>query len=326
MPPPTGWIRPIDRTPAQQAAHAGAVLQQIRHALPFRAPAKGEKVILPSFWANPDVIADVGLKFTRVHQKTGSCVWAGGTAAIFTTIATQRLASDAPTKAFMPFTLHNYASSRARFGDTGEGEGSLGSTFADSLREDGIRDWPQVAGDEMPDYTHDDEDGFVVGAQTELRWSSIRNPNYQKILSVSKQHLFGSTAEGRDPEDWIALLQNGYGITWACNNFISSAKVKGSGANAACISDGGADSSGGHQWSLQGYWNHPDFGMLYLNLNNWPASTYPRDPAGGPVCSCWVPEARQIAAARLDAEVYGLSHLNWFPAQVDKVLDHAQYT
>jgi hypothetical protein len=323
-PGPLGWIRPLDRTLRQHSAHAAAAVRFVRAPLPFRQLAKGERVILPAFWRMPEVVEDVGWTFSRVHQKTGSCVWAGGTAAVMSTIATQRMAGDNPTKAFVPFTLHNYASSRARFGHTGEGEGSLGSTFADSLREDGIRDWPVAADDEMPDFTHDEVDGVIVGAQTEMRWSSIRNPNYQKILPVSKQHLFGSTAECRSPEDIQRMIQNGYGVTWACNNYIGSAKVKGSGENACCLSDGGADNSGGHQWSIQAVWEHPDFGPLYGDLNNWPAGTYPRDPAGLPVCACWRTEKQIIADLRKDAEVYGLSELPWFPAK-PRVIDYAMH-
>jgi hypothetical protein len=323
MPPPLGWIRPLDRTLTQHSAHAGAAVRFVRHALQPRQLDKGQKVFLWDFWRMPEVVADVGFVGSRTHQKTGSCVWAGGNCAVYTTICTQRMASDNPTKAFWPFTLHNYGDSRARFGDTGEGEGSLGSTFAASLREVGVRDWvPNTDG--MPTYTQNVDDGCIVGGQTELRWSSIRNPNYEKIKTVSTQHLFGSAAEARSTEDMLALSVNGYGQTFACNNFISSAKVKGSGENACCLSDGGADNRGGHQWSVLGVWNHPEFGLLFWNQNNWDQSTYPKDPAGGPPGGCWLTEKQQAAAMRLDAEVYGLSSLNWFPA-MPRVIDYAQH-
>lgn len=324
MPPPLGFITPVERTLRQHGAHAGAASQFVRHTLQPRQLDKGQKIGLWNFWKDPEVVADVGFIGSRTHQKTGSCVWAGGNCAAFSSICAQRKAGDNPTKAFWPFTLHNYAHSRALFGDSGEGEGSMGSTFAQSLREFGIRDWPVNTSDEMPEYTQDEENGCIVGSSVEMRWSSIRNPNIEKVKAVSTQHLFGSTAECRSTQEILAMITNGYGVTFACNNFISRAAVKGSGDKAACISDGGADNRGGHQWSIQGAWNHPDYGMLFYHLNNWDQSTYPKDPAGGPTCGCWLTEAKTTAALRLDAECYGLSSLNWFPAQ-PRVLDYIDF-
>jgi hypothetical protein len=322
--PPTGWIRPLDRSLRQHSAHAGAAVQFVRHSLQPRQLDKGQKVFLWDFWKAPEVVADVGFVGSRWHQKTGSCVWAGGSCAVYSTICTQRMASDNPTKAFWPFTLHNYAHSRALFGDTGEGEGSLGSTFAQSLREMGIRDWPKDPADEMPEYTQDVEEGCIVGGSVEMRWSSIRNPNIEKVKAVSSQHLFGSTAECRSPQDVLAMITNGYGVSWACNNFISGAKVKGSGADAYCCSNAGADQSGGHQWSIQAVWNHPTDGLLFYDLNNWDKSTYPRCPSGAPIGGCWRTEKQLAADFRKDAECYGFSHLNYFPAQ-PRVLDYSDH-
>lgn len=318
MPPPTGWIRPIDRTPEQERIHAAAMQGHVKFSLPLKQLAAGEKVRLFEFWSHPDVLADVGKPFARKHQLTGSCVEAGGFNAVVTTICAQRVAGDNPTKAFVPFTMHNYAMSRHYFGDDGEGEGSMGSTFAQSLRQDGIRDWPQQSGDELPEFTYSLEDGFKLTEREELKWSSYRNPDVAKVLAVSKEHLFGTTAECKTVEDIQAMIQNGYGVTFACNNYIGNARAEGSGANACVI--GYWDGSGGHQQSIHAVWNHPQFGMLYWAQNNWDAGTYPRDPAGGPVCGCWVREEKVKAAMRLDSEVFGLSHLNWFPAQ-PRVID-----
>lgn len=40
-----------------------------------------------------------------------------------------------------------------------------------------------------------------------------------------------------------------------------------------------------------GYWDHPNNGPLYLYSNQWPTSTYPKDPAGGGRCCVWTPES-----------------------------------
>ena len=318
MAPPLGFITKAQRTPAQQAAHDAATNQMVQFALPVPTLITGQKVRLFDLWDHADIKADTGKTFARCHQLTGSCVHAGGWIAVATTICSQRVASENPTRAFVPFCYHNYAMSRHYIGDDSQGEGSLGSTFAKSLREDGIRDWPQQSGDELPEYTYSLEDGFKVPSQTELKWSSYRNPDLQKVLPVAKQHLFGQAAECKNAQDIKAMILNGYGVTFACNNYIGHASVQGSGDDACVV--GYWDGQGGHQQSIHAYWEHPTLGPLYWAQNNWDASTYPKDPAGGPVCGCWVTEAKVDAAFRLDAEVYGLSHLSWFPAQ-PKLLD-----
>jgi hypothetical protein len=279
--------------------------------LPVPQLATGEKIRLFDAWKHPLVVADVGFTFDRIHQITGSCVWAGGTNGLFSTIATQRLIATNPTKAFLPFTLHNYAMSRHAIGDDTEGEGSLGSTFAASLEQDGVRDWPNGGQDGLPAYT--DSDGVSITEREELAWSSYRNRSLQAVLASAKQHLLGKAAQAKTFDDIWALAGNGYGVSFACNNYIGHASVQGSGADACLM--GRWDGSGGHQQSIHAIWQHPQFGRIVWAQNNWPGSTYPVDPAGGPVCGCWVKEADVNAALRLDSEVYGLSHLNWFPAQ-----------
>jgi hypothetical protein len=89
--------------------------------------------------------------------------------------------------------------------------------------------------------------------------------------------------------------------------------VKGSGTDAYVT--GYWDGRGGHQQSVHAKWIHPNDGPLYWVQNNWPGNTYPKDPAGGPTCGCWVTEAKVQAAFRLDAEVFAISPVNWFPAE-----------
>jgi hypothetical protein len=308
---PLGFIRVKDRTQAQHDAHDQALTHAVAFALPIPTLARGDKVRLFDAWKHPDVVADVGLTFDRIHQQTGSCVWAGGTNALFSTIAAQRLASDAPTKAFLPFTLPNYAMSRHYMGDDSQGEGSMGSTFARSLTVDGVRAW--IGGEDgMPTFT--DADGIAVTANTEMAWSSYRNTGLQAQLAADRAHLLGSAAVCQSVADVKAMILNGYGVSFACDDYIGNASVQGSGGDACVV--GYWNGRGGHQQSIHAYWEHPTLGPLFWAQNNWPGSTYPRDPAGGPVCGCWVTEAHVDSAMRnLDAEVYGLSHLNWFPAQ-----------
>ena len=136
-------------------------------------------------------------------------------------------------------------------------------------------------------------------------------------------HRVGSAGEQKSVEDARAAVLNGYPVTFACTNYIGHASVQGSGDSACVV--GRWDTYGPHQQSVHAVWDHPTLGPLYWGQNNWPEQVYPRDPAGGPPCGCWVKEADVAAAMRLDAEVFALSHLNWFPSQPDvpAVLDWA---
>lgn len=314
--PLLGFIRKKDRTKAQEQAHDTALTKFVKFALPCPQLTKGQKVALYDAWKDPVVVSEMGLQFERIHQLTGSCVWAGGTNAVVSTIAMQRIAGQHKTRAFLPFTLHNYACSRHYMGDDSQGEGSMGSTFAKSLVEDGIRDW--INADGLPTYTT--PDGLEVTEQIEMQWSSYRNPAIAKVVSESRAHTFGSAAECKSVEDIRAMILNGYGVTFACDRYIGNGRIVGSGDTAYVT--GLWDGNGGHQQSIHAVWDHPNDGPLYWAQNNWPSSTYPKDPAGGPTCGVWVTEANVTRALRYDAEVYGLSHLNWFPAAPD-VIDWA---
>ncbi len=310
--PALGFISEPNRTPAQQAAHAAASGLILKFALPRQTMQKGQKVALYNAWKDPIVVAEAGLTFDRIHQITGSCVWAGGTNAVFSTLAIQRLVAENPTKAFLPFTLHNYAMSRHYYGEDGQGEGSMGSTFAKSLKEDGIWDWRDTdPSTTLPNFTH--TDGISVTSADEYHWSSYHWPGVGQVLPLAKPHLFGSAAECKTTDDVWAMIQNGYGVAFACDRYIGHASVKGSGADAYLV--GSWDTYGPHQQSIHAVMEHPNDGPLAWAQNNWPGSTYPADPAGGPECGCWVTEAKVKAALTYHAEVYGLSHLSWFPAQ-----------
>src|ERR1043166_710104 len=105
--PPLGFIRKKDRTLDQHIAHAEAqrTIRPLAHyGLPVPVLAPGQRVALYDLWKAPKVVSDVGFTFDRIHQLTGSCVWAGGTNALFSTIAAQRMVAQNPIKAFLPFT------------------------------------------------------------------------------------------------------------------------------------------------------------------------------------------------------------------------------
>ncbi len=307
MAPPLGWIKPADRDPAAQAAHAAALAMMPRFALgPADIPTGPLDIRLFKAWQDPNVIADCGgITFNRFHQLTGSCVGAGGGNALFTLIAMQRLLTTGATKAFIPWWPHPYGKSRSIAGFRGQGEGSLGSTFFEALKTYGVPDAKEATDQGVRGFNQ--SDGLTLTSNQEYQWSDGNSAIVQSFNDEAIRRPLGSGVQVKDVVSIRAALANGYPITFACDRYIGRASVKSSGATAALC--GSWDSSGGHQQSLHAVWDNSDLGPLYWAQNNWPGSTYPRDPAGGPICGCWVKEANIAAALRYDSEVFALSHL-----------------
>lgn len=302
-PGPLGWVEPKDRSQEAQNAHAAALAAMPRFALGASdIPTGPLDIRLFKAWSHPDVIADCGgVTFNRFHQLTGSCVGAGGGNALFTLIAMQRLLSSGATRAFIPWWPHPYGQSRALAGFRGRGEGSLGSTFFSALKKYGVPDTIEATSQGVAGFKF--TDGLTLTSQEEMDWSDGNSSLVRGFNDEAMKRPLGSGQEVTDVVQIRAALANGYPITFACDRYIGSAHVVGD------VLIGSWDSSGGHQQSLHAVWDHPQQGPLYWAQNNWPGNTYPRDPAGGPVCGCWVTEANVSKALRYDSEVFALSHL-----------------
>ena len=304
-----GFIRKMDRTEKHWDRHFKAEGRMVNLSLPPVKLANGEAIRLFDAWKHPDVVKDVGFVFPRFHQLTGSCVGAGGGQALFSLIATQRLLAANPTKAFIPFWPYDYGKCRYEEGDHGQGEGAMGSSFAQSVSSDGVID---ATSQGLPQFQNND--GLVLTENLEMQWSDGGSSTVTKWDSTAKVHPVGSAAPCKTVDDIANAISNGYPVTFACDNYIGKASVQGSGKDACVV--GYWDGSGGHQQSIHAVWMNSTLGRLFWAQNNWPGDTYPQDPAGGPVCGCWVTESHvQSALNNLDAEVYALSHLVWFPAQ-----------
>ena len=316
--PPLGWIEPKDRDSTLEHAHQtiqASMPKFVVSNLPVPSLAKGDKVSLTKAWSDPNVVKEIGFVFPRFHQLTGSCVGAGGGQALFTLIAVQRTIAASPTIAKLPYWPLNYGRSRALAGMRGRGEGSMGSFFAKACQE-GVVD--ALNPDAKQFATFQMNDGLVITSQEEMNWSDGNSNLVMQNVPLAKFHPLGTASELTSVQDIKACILNGYPCTFACDRYIGHGSVKGSTDDTKGVF-GKWDSNGGHQQSVHDYWEHPDFGPSYLVLNNWPASSYPTLP-NQPVCSTWVLEADVQAAFNYHSEVYGLSHLNWFPAQPD-ILD-----
>ncbi len=311
MNPLLGFIEPRNRTQQQMDAHARALSQRVSFSLPHATLNKGEKIILTDVWKHPDVMADIGMEFTGFHQLTGSCVGASTGDAIFTLSGIQRLLADTPTVAFIPWWPFSYGRCRDNEGDSGQGEGAVDSIMGKTLVDEGVFDINQPG---LPKFSTDD--GFYLTSQLEMQWSDGRRID-QKWKDVAKKFPLGSAATLNNVQDILTGIVNGYPCLNGCSQYIGNGGVKGSGSDAYVA--GRYDGSGGHSTCYLGAWNHPNDGMLYLYSNQWPTSTYPKDPAGGGRCCVWTPESEvqklfsQFGGG--DGETMALSHLTYLPAQ-----------
>lgn len=317
-PGPLGFIPRDERTPEQEEAHELALARMPKFAITGRAePTAKVDVRLYRYWEHPDVIADTGIKFTRFLQHTGSCVGVGAGDMMYTLGCVQRVVSDNPTRAFIPWWPYPYGRSRLRAGMRNPGEGSLGSTMAEALIKDGVFD---ARDPKLPKYSDKGDEGFQLTSQLEIQWSDGDSATVMPWNELAAQHPVGVAAPCQSAEDIKNAITNGYPCTIAHGMFVGKGRVQGTGENACVV--GKFDSRGGHQTSIIGFWDHPTLGWLFLNLNQWPSSTYPRDPAGAPICSIWHPRDDLDRAMRdRNFEAFAFSNYTTFPAQ-PKVLRH----
>lgn len=241
-----------------------------------------------------------------------NCVGASGGNGIFTVGAVQRKLAENPTVAFIPWWLYPYGKTRYAEGDRGQGEGAVDSVMGQILGRAGNFAATQPG---LPQFKTDD--GLYLDAHTEMQWSDGGSSLVTKWDAVAAPHLLGSAAPIYTTDQMVAAIVNGYPILTGCSYYVGSGKIVGSGDQAYVR--GHYDGRGGHSTCRIGVWNHPNDGLLIGYSNQWPTSTYPKDPAGLGRCCVWVPiseEQKMLSSyGGGNGETMALSHLNWFPAQ-----------
>lgn len=307
-----GWIEPKDRTLEQNDVHADIMNAMPKYAMPsMGTPEKGTKMMLTDTWKHPLVLDALGYNFTGWHQYTGSCVGVGGGNGSQTCIFIDALIRNEPEKIILGAWCYNYGRSRLLANMRGRGEGSLGSTFARSLAEDGLSDWIKTLG--LPDVTINGQ--MNIGKNNEFIWSDGTTAS-QELRAEAKPHKVYSTpvTSGVGVRDSIL---NGYPVLRAFGSFVNpnTTKVR----NGVCL--GSYNGRGGHQESWLNYWHHPQEGELIYEMNQWGQNIYDKDPGGGPAGGCWIPiEAVDRKCKEQYAEIFALSNYDGYPAQ-PKVYD-----
>lgn len=302
---PLGWVAYEERTDEQNAAHEASLAKMPAFDLPPQGtPEKGTKILLSDTWKHARVRKALGMDFPGWHQFTGSCVGVGGGNAAQTCSFLDVLMRGDSELLLMLFWPYNYGRSRQLGGMRGRGEGSFGSTFAQSMAEDGVVGWlPEL---DLPTFKVAGQ--LDIGKAAELEWSDGSRAS-QAIRQAAKPRKITSAPVGTGEGVRDAIL-NGYCCTRAFGTFVNpgSAQVR----DGVLI--GSYNGRGGHQESWLGYWHHPNRGELILEMNQWGQDVYGIDPAGGPAGSCWVPIEECDRQCR-NGEIYALSQYDGYPAQ-----------
>lgn len=303
---PSGWIDFADRTDEQNAVHDRIVAKMPSFTAFGDTPPVGTKILLTDTWKDARVVKALGKTFGGWHQYTGSCVGVGGGNAAQTVNFLDAILRKEPERITLLLWLYNYGQSRLRGGMRGRGEGSFGSTFAESLAQDGATEW-SVDGVALPVVSGTGQ--FEVGQSVEMQWSDGAFAP-QAVKQAAKPHKLISAplSSGVAVRDAIV---NGYPVTRAFSTFVNpnTATVR----NGALI--GSYNGRGGHQESWLGYWNHPQEGELIYEMNQWGANAYGVDPGGGAAGGCWIRIADVDRQCRGGGEIYALSQYDGYPAQ-----------
>lgn len=308
---PLGFIEYQVRTNEQRDASDRVMAAMPRFSMPSQGkPEVGTKILLPDLWKHPKVVDALGFAYPGWHQITGSCVGVAGGDTCFTVCCVDVLRNNEPEKIVIPWWPYNYGRSRLLGGMRGKGEGSFGSTFAQSCVEDGTPDMrlPELV---LPQPKN--TDGLILGKQVELEWSDGTRAS-QPLRDEAKKRLIRTVTPVSSAEGVRDAILNGYGCTRAFSTYVNpgSATVK----NGALV--GRYNGRGGHQESWLGYWNHPQNGELIWEQNQWGLNVYGQDPGGGPLGGCWIPidEVDRQCKAQY-AEVFAFSQYEGYPAQPD---------
>ena len=305
-----GWVDFDQRTNEQNDTHDAIVAAMPSFSLVTETPPVGTKLMLTDVWKHQKVIDVFGGPYPGIKQETGSCVGAGGGVAINTLNRLEVCKNNEAEKVVLGFWLYNYGRSRQLGGMRGRGQGSFGSTFAQSVTKDGWLD-ARVEDLKLPQPKNN---GMLTwGSAVELDWSDGTKAS-PAVRQEAISRPVRSAAELHDGAAVRDAIMNGYPVTRAFNTFvdIETARVR----NGVLI--GTYNGRGGHQESWLGYWNHPQEGELIWEQNQWGHKAYLPDPSGGPAGGCWVRMTEVDRQCRSSSsEIYAFSQYEGYPAQPD---------
>jgi hypothetical protein len=250
-----------------------------------------------------------GYEFFPWDQKTGSCVGHGALAVMATLQAVEIVTQGQTYEQWkLPFFLFNYGQSRKRGGLHGTGDGSFGSSMAESCRIDGV---PPTESD-LPQPVKQNDGSWTFGADAEYKWSNGDKPP-KDLFSVANKFRVNSTSQLSNSKEVKAALRNGYPVTIASGWWgFNSLKVQPSGTPAVQLAK--KSDAWGHQQSCLGYTEHPEFGLIFLIQNSWGnAHGTPPGNYGEPKGSYWMKASDMDKIC--NEEVFAFSNFDGYPAR-----------
>ena len=292
-----GWIPPIKRTFEQHEAH-GQAQSEMPTLYLGGVGLQDEQVDLTKIWSHQSVINALGFAFPGVHQYTGSCVGAGGGNMLMTLIIIEILMKGDLEEIKVPFWLLPYGRSRFYAGMKSPGEGSLGSTFAKSAKEDGVI---EATLSNLPRF--ENKDGLSWYENAERSWSDGDAKQTMDLLSESRKHPCQTVAQIRNTDELEAGIRNLYPATNA-SSLIPNMRVESDGEAYGRVAR-----SGGHQTTFLGVWRHPVKGKRFFKYVNQWGLNWGKNGMG------WIPDEDTQAIINDGEETYLFSSLQGFPAQ-----------
>lgn len=298
-----GWVPPDDRSDMQKALHA-AILAQMPA---FQISGQWKEQRRVALWKAGVKLFGRHLKYN--WQLTGSCVGAGGGNMLKTLTAVEIAIageSEEYKELWWPYT---YGKSRERAGMRTPGEGSLGSTWADAVTQDGmcaVDDDPSLGGQFR------EVDGWLqLSEQVERKWSD-GDAAPSSIVQLARKHLVKTKSQCRSHADVLAAITNGYPCTQASSFGFNPMVPRPQGDPPVRLVTWNG------QWNHQTYidevWDHPSLGLIFRWGNNWGPGAH------GPALADEPPSSVYISAKTLDEicrgdEVFAFSAWDGYPAR-----------
>ena len=247
----------------------------------------------------------------RVNQSSGSCVGAGGAQAYLSCSigdAYYRGETNVAEELILCYPYFTYGHGRYLGGMRRRGSGSYGGAQAKAIADVGML--PR-SDSRMPQPKIRDN-WAIWSSSTEIEWSySPQNPiKTSELRPDSEKYKVNAISRVRGTDIAKQSIAQGYALTLASGFGFKSERITG---NVCLASRSG---SWAHQMSCDGYWEHPELGLIFLINNQWNKynKTCPTASEWGTYGSFWIKEdVFQDLMER--GEVYSHSDSSGFPTK-----------
>lgn len=299
-----GWIPPDKRDAVQTLDHGKRVRAMPKFTMRNAAPLKERRYPL---WAAGKKV--LGRHIPYSLQSSGSCVASNGHNNILTLQCVEINQGEREEFKWL-WWLFNYGCSRQRGGLRGRGEGSFGSSYAESAINDGFFEHDPKGERDLPDPTPRGNMMQLPGS-VEMDWSdgAAIGENWRKLGRV---HLIKTVSPIRSTTDAVTALSNGYPITIASMFGISPMVPKAVGTPPVRLVTSWSATWAHQQW-IDEFFEHPEFGPIFRWGNDWGDDAHGSPTGEEPPGGFYTTEKvlAQVLKSR-DTEAYAFSGFDGF--------------